>query len=222
MSSNTEDGANTVNPVDDPTPDGEPTTDPAQLAALFDTSPEAGVHAVLEAVRGRNPDMARSLRAILSDPERMRALKDSGLLDDPPTHSLDETIRLTIDAVGVPHVAVNLITPEEQATAAIAFRSGSPDGPSTRSLVNSLCVLPVVSGSPLIIDDIADHALLADHPTAVSGEVTAYLGIPLADDDGHVIGTFCAWDSEAHHWSTAEVQLMSDLSILVQELIFGR
>ena len=68
MSSNTEDGANTVNPVDDPTPDGEPTTDPAQLAALFDTSPEAGVHAVLEAVRGRNPDMARSLRAFLSDP----------------------------------------------------------------------------------------------------------------------------------------------------------
>lgn len=222
MSPNTEDGANTVNPVDDPTSDGEPTTDPAQLAALFDTSPEAGVHAVLEAVRGRNPDMARSLRAILSDPERMRALKDSGLLDDPPTHSLDETIRLTIDAVGVPHVAVNLITPDEQATAAVAFRSGSPDGPSTRSLVNSLCVLPVVSGSPLIIDDIADHALLADHPTAVSGEVTAYLGLPLADDDGHVIGTFCAWDSEAHHWSTAEVQLMSDLSILVQELIFGR
>ncbi|WP_238422457.1 GAF domain-containing protein [Gordonia sp. 'Campus'] len=222
MSSNTEDG-DAMTGADDHSRDAEaPTHDADQLAAFFEMSPEAGLHAVLEAVRGRNPEVENALRAILADPERMRALKDSGLLDDPPTHSLDETIRLTIDAVGVPHVAVNVITPEEQATAAIAFRSGQPEGPSTRSLVNSLCVLPVVSGSPLIIDDIADHALLADHPTATSGEVTSYLGIPIADDDGHVIGTFCAWDSEPHHWSSAEVQLMSDLSVLVRELIFGR
>ncbi|WP_439029754.1 GAF domain-containing protein [Gordonia terrae] len=222
MSSNTEDG-DAMAGADPRSPDAEaPAHDAEQLAAFFEMSPEAGLHAVLEAVRGRNPDVEIALRAILADPARMRALKDSGLLDDPPTHSLDETIRLTIDAVGVPHVAVNVITPEEQATAAIAFRSGEPEGPSTRALVNSLCVLPVVSGSPLIIDDIADHALLADHPTATSGEVTAYLGIPLADDDGHVIGTFCAWDSEPHHWSSAEVQLMSDLSVLVRELIFGR
>mgnify|MGYP002653460185 CR=1 FL=1 len=56
----------------------------------------------------------------------------------------------------------------------------------------------------------------------VEAQVLLFADGPLADDDGHVIGTFCAWDSEAHHWSTAEVQLMSDLSILVQELIFGR
>nr|WP_231895868.1 hypothetical protein [Gordonia sp. LAM0048] len=100
MSVSPEDGENTVSPVDAPAPDSATAPDAEQLAALFDTSPEAGLLAVLEAVRGRNPEMARSLRAILADPERMRALKDSGLLDDPPTHDLDETIRLTIDAVG--------------------------------------------------------------------------------------------------------------------------
>ena len=78
MSVSPEDGENTVSPVDAPAPDSATAPDAEQLAALFDTSPEAGLLAVLEAVRGRNPEMARSLRAILADPARAADMGAAG------------------------------------------------------------------------------------------------------------------------------------------------
>jgi GAF domain-containing protein len=79
-----------------------------------------------------------------------------------------------------------------------------------------------VSGSPLIIDDIADHPVLRDHSAAQSGVVGAYIGIPIIDDAGHPVGTLCAWDSQPHHWSSGEVQIMTDLADVVQNVIFDK
>ncbi|MCR5979510.1 GAF domain-containing protein [Gordonia jinghuaiqii] len=191
------------------------------LSALFADSPDEAVVAVLQALRGNDTAIAPTLRAVLADPDRIRAIEDSGLLDGTPNPGLDEAVRLTVDALGVPYAAVNVITADGQTQAALAWSAGDVEGSRTRPLLDSLCVLAVASGSPLVIDDIADHPVLSGHSTATKGEVTAYIGIPLADNDGHVIGTFCASDSAPHHWSATEVQLISDLSVVVRELIFG-
>jgi GAF domain-containing protein len=80
----------------------------------------------------------------------------------------------------------------------------------------------VVSGSPLIIDDITDHPVLRDHSAAQSGAVGAYIGIPITDDAGHPVGTLCAWDTQPHHWSSGEIQIMTDLADVVQNVIFDQ
>jgi GAF domain-containing protein len=45
--------------------------------------------------------------------------------------------------------------------------------------------------------------------------VVAYAGIPLIDADGHALGTLCVIDSRPRHWTTHQVQLLSDLAASV-------
>ncbi len=202
-----------------PEPDEEMSAQ--RLSAILSTPGDSALIALLEAIRGNDPGTAAALHELLSDPDRVRAIDESGLLDEKSHPAVDQAISLTIDALGVSCAALNVITADGQTHASIAWSSGETSTQHARPLTNSLCVYPVVSGSTLVIDDIADHPMLSDHPTACSGEVASYLGIPVRDDADHVIGVFCAWDTEPHHWSSTDIALMSDLSILVREAVFG-
>jgi GAF domain-containing protein len=53
--------------------------------------------------------------------------------------------------------------------------------------------------------------------------VIAYAGIPLIDPDGHALGTLCVIDSRPRHWTTHQVQLLSDLAAsVVTEITLAR
>ncbi|MDS1113912.1 GAF domain-containing protein [Gordonia westfalica] len=190
-----------------------------RLAAILSTPGDSALAALLDAVRGADPRAATALRELLSDPARVRAIETSRLLDDEPHPAVDVAIGLTIDALGVSYAALNVITAEGQTNASIAWQAGKPGHKGTRPLLDSLCVYPVVSDSMLVVDDIADHPVLSEHSTARNGEVSSYLGIPLHADDGHVIGTFCVWNTEPHHWSSSDIALLTDLSVVVQEAV---
>ena len=50
----------------------------------------------------------------------------------------------------------------------------------------------------------------------------AYAGIPLIDADGHALGTLCVIDSQPRHWTTDQVQLLTDLAAsVVTEIAFA-
>ncbi|NRI66954.1 GAF domain-containing protein [Rhodococcus sp. MS16] len=183
--------------------------DPA-LTAIFDGLRET-------ASEGPSP-----VWSVLNDSARLRAVYDTGLIQTGPHPEVDQVVGLTIEAVGIPYAALNMITDVEQVHAAIASRSGEIGEQRTYPLPDSLCVYAVVSGSPLIIDDIADHPVLRDHSAAQSGVVGAYIGIPISDDAGHAVGTLCAWDTQPHHWSSGEIQIMTDLADVVKNVIFDQ
>ena len=42
--------------------------------------------------------------------------------------------------------------------------------------------------------------------------VVAYLGMPLALPDGHVIGALCAIDTVPRSWTAAELETVADLA----------
>ena len=187
----------------------EPYTDPA-LVAIF------------EGLRATVASGQPHAWSTLNDSARLRAVYDTGLLEPGPHPEVDQVVGLTINAVGIPNAALNMITDIEQINVGIASRSGNIGEQRTHPLPDSLCVYTVVSGSPLIIDDIADHPVLRDHSAAQSGVVGAYIGIPIIDEAGHPVGTLCAWDAQPHHWSSGEIQIMTDLADVVQNVIFDQ
>ena len=52
--------------------------------------------------------------------------------------------------------------------------------------------------------------------------VIAYAGIPLIDAGGHALGTLCVIDSRPRHWTTDQLQLLSDLATpVVTQIAFA-
>jgi GAF domain-containing protein len=90
-------------------------------------------------------------------------------------------------------------------------------------LSHSFCQHAVATREPLIVEDSREHELLRDNPAIRDIGVIAYAGIPLIDADGHALGTLCVIDSQPRHWTTDQVQLLSDLAAsVVTEIGFAK
>ena len=63
--------------------------------------------------------------------------------------------------------------------------------------------------------DAREHAVLHDNPAIRDMGIVAYAGIPLIDAKGHALGTLCVIDSQPRHWTTHQVQLLSDIAASV-------
>ncbi|MCV7419110.1 GAF domain-containing protein [Mycobacterium yunnanensis] len=161
--------------------------------------------------------VARLLRLVLADPDRLTALQGAGLLDGAPRIALDQFAELTAEALGVPCAAVSILADDRQ------IRLGCNDSGADRSfpLEESICKYAVVSGQPLIVDDIARHPVLADHPMALSGAIRAYAAFPLHDERGTPAGTLCAWDRDPRRWTSGQVQILEDLAAAAHARVFG-
>jgi GAF domain-containing protein len=193
---------------------------PDRIADLTGAHADPALIGLLDMLNGARSGEATEGWSVLTNSDRLRAVSNTGLLGGAGNPEVDQMIELTVEAVGIPFAALNLITDVEQLTAAIASRSAELGDERTRGLADCLCVYPVMSGTALIVDDMADHPALAEHSTARNGEVAAYIGIPLVTDSGEAVGTLCAWDTVPHHWSSGEVQILTDLAEVVRGIIF--
>ncbi|KAA0096691.1 GAF domain-containing protein [Mycolicibacterium sp. P1-18] len=163
--------------------------------------------------------VARLLRLVLTDPDRLTALGNAGLLDGAPRVALDQFAELTAEALGVPYAAVSILAEDRQ----IRLGCNDPAAGDDRSipLEDSICKYAVASGQPLIVDDIVRHPMLADHPMALSGTIRAYAAFPLHDPSGNPAGTLCAWDDQPRRWTGGQVQILEDLSAAAHAKVFG-
>ena len=159
------------------------------------------------------------LDASLSDPERLKAVTDTGLLDSGPYAAIDSIAQMTAEAIGTPFASVSLVLNDRQFV--VGCNVGEGTYPRSGTLDLSLSKFIVVSGEPLIVNDASLHPLLADHPAVRGGALRAFAGIPLADGRGNVVGTVSVWDSDRHHWTIGQVQLLSDLTDVAAASIFG-
>ena len=159
-------------------------------------------------------------QSVIADPDRLRVLNGTGLLDAVPDETLRRTVSLVAEALSVPSVAVCLVDQTRQYLACgVGFPAGMAESEAV-SLDRSIAKYIVASGRPLVIDDVRADTTLRHHPAVRDGGMASYLGVPLTSADGFTVGALCAWDSKPRPWSDAHVSLLSDLADVLNHQIF--
>jgi PAS domain S-box-containing protein len=156
------------------------------------------------------------MKSLLTDPRRLAALEDTGLLDSPEEYAFDRFSRLAGQLLKVPVVLVSLVTEKRQ------FYKSRIDLPQFWSqereapISQSLCRRVVETAEPFVISDTHADPELRNTPGVTELGVRAYAGIPLMTADGHVLGAFCAIDMQPHFWTDTDITLLRTLAEAVQ------
>lgn len=195
-----------------------------RIAYLMGRRGEPGIEETLARLtglpeRGEGPMPPADVLAAVRDPERLRALRATGLLDSPFQENFDRHARIACEALGAPVALVSFVDDDRQ-----FFKSclGLPEPWQSRRespLTHSFCQHCVASKEPLIVDDAREHPVLKDNLAIRDMNIVAYAGIPLIDRDGNALGTLCTIDDHPRHWSTHQVELLRDIaSSVIREI----
>jgi GAF domain-containing protein len=168
---------------------------------------------------GAPADVAAAVR----DPDRLRALKETGLLDSDAEPRFDRHARLAAQVLNAPVALVSLVDRDRQ-----FFKSclGLPEPWASQRespLTHSFCQHTLARGEPLVIDDAREHPVLRDNLAIRDMGVVAYAGVPLLDARGNALGTLCVIDSRPRQWSSHQLRLLADMAAsVVTEIEFTR
>jgi GAF domain-containing protein len=147
----------------------------------------------------------------LRNPERLLALARTGLTayPDPEMDAFAERVRRWL---GVPIGLVSLVQAEQQI---LPGMSGLPEPWATKRatpLSHSFCRQVVATAGPLVVTDARADPALRDNLAIPGLGVVAYLGVPLTDEDGSVLGALCAIDAAPRRWTPTHLDVLRDLA----------
>ena len=149
--------------------------------------------------------MDGSLSRALGDPARLAALRQTALLDSSPEEAFDRLTRLTAHVLNASVALISLVDADRQ-----FFKSsrGLPEPRASRRetpLTHSFCQYHVVSSQPLVIEDARHDPRVQNNLAVLELGVVAYLGVPLRNSEGHVLGALCVIQSQPRVWTEQEV-----------------
>jgi GAF domain-containing protein len=187
-----------------------------RIAYLMGRRGEPGIEETLSRI-GDLPDRdapvsPASVMAAVRDVERLRALRDTGLLDSARQENFDRHARIASEALDAPVALVSLVDADRQ-----FFQSclGLPEpwqSERETPLSHSFCQHAVAAREPLIVDDAREHPVLKDNLAIRDLNVIAYAGVPLIDSAGHALGTLCTIDDHPRVWTKHQVALLQDIA----------
>ena len=65
---------------------------------------------------------------------------------------------------------------------------------------DSLCSVTMAAGTSVVIGDASTHAWVRDLPPVTTGQVGSYLGVPLRNSNGVMLGALCVYDDHTTAW----------------------
>ncbi len=158
------------------------------------------------------PDVPDKLR----DPQRLQALDALDLLGQPLAPSFTRIARLIAQLLHAPIALVTLVSADRQI---FLGGVGLPE-PWARSgetpLSHSFCQYVVADDRPLQVADARGDPLLQHNLAIRDLGVIAYLGVPLRDASGAVLGACCAIDTAPRAWTAAELATLQELAACAQ------
>jgi PAS domain S-box-containing protein len=126
--------------------------------------------------------------------------------EDGTSDVLDGLVRLACRLLGVASGQVSLLSDVQYVAGGHGAASSAVGtiGP----LADSLCTLTAADRGPLVLTDARSDERAAQLGPVRSGMVRAYLGVPLFDQQGHVVGSLCVFDAEPRSWSADDVDTL--------------
>jgi two-component system cell cycle sensor histidine kinase/response regulator CckA len=143
----------------------------------------------------------------LANPARLAALHKTGLLETSEDERFDRFTRLAAQVLGAPRVLISLVDSHRQYVKSAACPKGGLSI-GWNPLDSSLCQDVVSTGKPVVMSDVQREPALTER----GAKVGAYIGIPLATDDGHVIGALCAIDDVPRKWTDHDAAILTALA----------
>jgi phosphoribosyl 1,2-cyclic phosphodiesterase/DNA-binding response OmpR family regulator len=144
--------------------------------------------------------------------ERLRALRERGILDTPAEERFDRLTRLARRLLDVPAAMVTMVDAERQW---FKSRSGFEVTETPRDL--AFCAYTIQQDDMFIVPDALADARFADSPVVVAGpRLRFYAGRPV-HVDGRRVGTLCVVDSRPRQLDEDDKQALDDLATLVEK-----
>ncbi len=156
------------------------------------------------------------------NPNRLAAVRATGLLDSPREAFFDRLTRLTSAALHAPIALISLADAEREF---LKSSVGLPEPWTSRReipLSHSFCWLVIATGERLIVADARQDPLLASSPAVRELGIVAYAGLPLAVADGPVLGVVGLADRQPRDWTDDETRILADVTGLVADEIGRR
>ena len=155
------------------------------------------------------------MNTLLNDPERLKRLRELGLLDETFDAALDRITRLASKILNAPVSLLSLVEPTRQ-----YFKSyvglGEPWATQRETpLTHSFCQHVVTSGQPLIVNNAPEHEVVKDNLAIPDLGVIAYAGIPIHTADNQQLGSFCVIDIKPREWTADELEILEGLAALL-------
>jgi PAS domain S-box-containing protein len=122
---------------------------------------------------------------------------------------LDRLAELAARLLGAPSAQVSLLTGVQVVAGGSGLLPGTVDSESP--LEESLCTVTAARRAPVVITDARGEDQFRDFPPVRSGQVAAYLGVPLRGDDGEVVGALCVFGPAVRAWSATDVATLEQL-----------
>ena len=146
----------------------------------------------------------------LLDPARLHALHRTGLLDAPADEKFDRFTRLAQLSLGVPIALISLVGDKRQF---FTSHAGLSEPWATERVTPlSLCAEITRSGEPLILSDLREDPVRSQSSVAQALEIAGFVGIPLVDAEGYVLGAMCAIDHDERNWTDGDIEILSTLA----------
>ncbi|MFE9621713.1 GAF domain-containing protein [Streptomyces sp. NPDC006527] len=145
-------------------------------------------------------------------PARTLRLRRLGL-GERPEPALDAFADRLAELTGAPYAMVNFIDEERQFLAGLhtpdggaAARGGKPELGRRLAREYGYCPHVVVRRKALVLEDVSDYPRFAGNPVVDEYGVRSYLGAPLIDTTGMVLGTVSVADFAPRPWGKAGLE----------------
>ncbi|MET7883166.1 GAF domain-containing protein [Streptomyces avermitilis] len=166
--------------------------------------------------------------ARLTREQRKLRLQVLGLNTVEAEATFDRIARLAASFTQSPLAMVNFINDERQMFRGMYVPTGSPDdkvSPESGGIAFDLsnlsreapgdygfCPHVVAQGSQLALDDVFDYPRFKGNPLVNDLGVRSYLGTPLRDNTGMILGTVCVADMKPRTWDRGLREGMQELT----------
>ncbi|MDG5803879.1 GAF domain-containing protein [Streptomyces ossamyceticus] len=172
--------------------------------------------------------LTSSDQALRASEQRRLRLQVLGLNSVEAEATFDRVARLAASFTRSPLAMVNFINDERQMFRGMYIPTSSPGekvGPDSPAIPFDLselsreapgdygfCPHVVAQGSQLALDDVFDYPRFKGNPLVNDLGVRSYLGTPLRDNTGMILGTVCVADFEPRQWDRRIREAMQELS----------
>jgi predicted PurR-regulated permease PerM len=195
-----------------------------------------GVDACVDSIHGLVAQVASRLDRVgtqgwqpapvgANEAERLRALRESGVLDESLRGSFDDAARRAADIFDVPMAMITLLDEQYQYTHGDSTKAGRADhGAPERGIERSasMCGHVIADNTAMVVPDVQRDPRFAGNPALAEQAIRFYAGAPLRDKQGHVLGTLCLLDTQPRTMSTRDAKLLESLAEEVMESLRTR